>query len=364
MQIKNPNNIFRRFIFNDNSVMCNKFNKNIIILGIESSCDDTSIAVSKNNDILSNIVADQKVHKKYGGVVPELASREHQKNIIPTLALALKEAQVKINEIDGIAFTRGPGLMGSLLVGASFAKSLSIALSKPLIEINHMEAHVLANFIDHHPNFPFICLTVSGGHTQLVLVKDVQTIQLLGETLDDSAGETFDKCAKLLGLNYPGGPEIEKEAISGDKTKFKFTTPKVDGLNFSFSGLKTNIRRVIENNLKTDENFISKYKKDLCASIQYTIIHILMEKLKIAIETYNIKNIAISGGVAANEKFRSQIKLLETQQNCKVLIPKKEYSTDNGAMIAIAGYYKYQSQQFTKLSTDVKPRYRLNTYIK
>ena len=339
--------------------MCNKFNKNIIILGIESSCDDTSISISENNKILSNIVANQKVHKKYGGVVPELASREHQKNIIPTMSLALKEANVKINEIDGIAFTRGPGLMGSLLVGASFAKSLSIALSKPLIEVNHMEAHVLANCIDHNPNFPFICLTVSGGHTQIVLVKNVKKILLLGETLDDSAGETFDKCAKILGLDYPGGPEIEKHALHGDQTKFCFTSPKVNGLNFSFSGLKTNIRRLIEDNLKKDKNFISKYKKDLCASIQHTIIHILMEKLKIAIKTYNIKNIAISGGVAANEKFRSQIKLLETQQNCTVLIPKKEYSTDNGAMIAIAGYYKYQSGQFTQLSTDVNPRYKL-----
>tara|TARA_B100002052_G_scaffold298903_1_gene334124 strand:+ start:1376 stop:2401 length:1026 start_codon:yes stop_codon:yes gene_type:complete len=340
--------------------MSNKFNKKIIILGIESSCDDTSIAVSKNNDILSNIVANQKVHRKYGGVVPELASREHQKNIIPTISLALKEANVKINEIDGISFTRGPGLMGSLLVGASFAKSLSIALSKPLIEVNHMEAHVLANCIDHNPNFPFICLTVSGGHTQIVLVKDVKTIQLLGETLDDSAGETFDKCAKLLGLNYPGGPEIEKAAINGDKTKFNFPTPKVDGLNFSFSGLKTNIRRLIEKNLKRDQNFISEHKKDLCASIQHTIINILMEKLNIAIKKYNIKNIAISGGVAANENFRSQIKSLETQQNCTVLIPKKEYSTDNGAMIAVAGYYKYKSRQFTKLSIGVKPRYKLN----
>ena len=342
--------------------MLNKVNKDIFILGIETSCDDTSIAISENNNILSNIVANQLVHKKYGGVVPELASREHQKNIVPTLHLALQKANIKLHEIDAIAFTRGPGLMGSLLVGTSFAKSLSLALKKPLIAINHMEAHVLANFIDENPSFPFLCLTVSGGHTQIVLVQSVRNIQILGETLDDSAGETFDKCAKLLGLNYPGGPEIEKLAQKGNKESFQFTSPKVEGLNFSFSGLKTNIRQLIDKESQKDVNFIENNKKNLCASIQFTIIQILIKKLELAIKKYNIHNIAISGGVAANQQFRQSIKGLKTKYNSNIFIPKKEYSTDNGAMIAIAGYYKYKTKDFTALSVDVQPRYKLKKY--
>jgi len=339
--------------------MLNKVNKDIIILGIETSCDDTSIAVAKNKTILSNIVASQKVHEQYGGVVPELASREHQKNIVPTMTLALKKASITMNEINGIAFTRGPGLMGSLLVGASFAKSLSLALNQPLIEINHMEAHVLANCIDHNPIFPFICLTVSGGHTQIVLVKNINNMKLIGETLDDSAGETFDKCAKILGLKYPGGPEVEKEALRGNKNAFKFTYPKVDKLNFSFSGLKTNIRQLIEKETTIDKDFIKKNRQDLCASIQHTIIQILIQKLKMAVEKYQIKNIAISGGVSANQQFRNEIEILKKEHQSKILIPKKEYSTDNGAMIAIAGYYKYQSKQFSNLTINVNPRYKL-----
>ncbi len=342
-------------------MILNKCNKDIIIIGIETSCDDTSIAISKNKTILSNIIANQRVHEKYGGVVPELASREHQKNIIPTMYLALKQANIKIHQIDGIAFTRGPGLMGSLLVGSSFAKSLSLALNKPLIEINHMEAHVLANCIDQNPVFPFICLTVSGGHTQIVIVKSVKEMKLIGETLDDSAGETFDKCAKLLGLNYPGGPEIEKNALNGNKYAFQFTIPKVDGLNFSFSGLKTNIRQLIDKKTHVDKDFIQKNKQDLCASIQYTIIQILIQKLKIAVEKYKIKNIAISGGVAANQQFRNAIEMLKKEYHYNILIPKKEYSTDNGAMIAIAGYYKHQSKNFTNLTVNVNPRYKLKT---
>ena len=342
--------------------MFNKVNKDIIILGIESSCDDTSVAVSKNKQILSNIVSNQEVHKQYGGVVPELASREHQKNIIPTISLALKKANISKKEIDAIAFTKGPGLMGSLLVGSSFAKSVALALNKPLIEINHMEAHVLANFIDHQPDFPLICLTVSGGHTQIVRVDALNKIRVLGETLDDSAGETFDKCAKMLGLQYPGGPEIEKNAKHGDFQAYKFTLPKVDGLNFSFSGLKTSFMRLVENNIKHNKLFILENKQNLCASIQYTIIEILMQKLNLAIQEHDVKNIAISGGVAANEEFRKSIKKLEKTHNTKVLIPKKEYSTDNGAMIAIAGYYKYQVGQFANMSINVDARSKLEYY--
>ena len=344
--------------------MLHKVNKDIIILAIESSCDDTSVSVSRNNIILSNIISNQNVHIKYGGVVPELASREHQKNIIPTISLALKKAEIKKEEINAIAFTRGPGLMGSLLVGASFAKSLALSLQRPLIEINHMEAHVLSNCIDDDPEFPFICLTVSGGHTQIVYVKSIHQIEVLGETLDDSAGETFDKCAKILGLNYPGGPEIEKKGINGNKLAFRFTAPKVDGLNFSFSGLKTNFFQLIQKNIIINKSFISDNLEDLCASIQYTIIQILIHKITLAIDQYNPKNIAISGGVSANEEFRKHIKDLEKSYNSKVLIPKKEYSTDNAAMIAIAGYYKYKKQIFTDMSINVNARYKLKKHIK
>jgi len=342
--------------------MLNKFNKDIVILGIESSCDDTSIAISKNKKILSNIICDQEVHKKYGGVVPELASREHQKNIIPTINLALKKAKISKDEIDAVAFTRGPGLMGSLLVGASFAKSICMALNKPLIDVNHMEAHVLANCIDNKPKFPFICLTVSGGHTQIVRVENIETIEIIGETLDDSAGETFDKCAKMMGLDYPGGPIIEQNGTHGNPQAFHFTFPKVNGLNFSFSGLKTNFMQLIKKQKTKNKNFILENKHDLCASIQYTIIQILVQKLELTIKKYQPKTIAISGGVAANEKFRQTIQTLNKKYNIEVLIPKKEYSTDNAAMIAIAGYYKYKSGNFAKLSINVNPRYKLKKY--
>ena len=340
--------------------MLNKGNKDTIILAIESSCDDTSVSIAKNNKIISNIVSNQEVHRKYGGVVPELASREHQKNIIPTISLAIKNSKISINQIDAIAFTRGPGLMGSLLVGSSFAKSLALSLNKPLIEVNHMEAHVLANFIDEKPNFPLICLTVSGGHTQIVKLESIKKINILGETLDDSAGETFDKCAKILGLNYPGGPEIEKKGQYGNPLSFQFTHPKVPGLNYSFSGLKTNIIQLIKKNTKINPSFIEENIEDLCASIQHTIIEILISKLNTAIIKHKPKNIAISGGVAANEQFRISIKKLEEKYQLNVLIPKKEYSTDNAAMIAISGYYKYKESNFTNLAINVDPRYQLN----
>ncbi|MBF25453.1 MAG: tRNA (adenosine(37)-N6)-threonylcarbamoyltransferase complex transferase subunit TsaD [Flavobacteriales bacterium] len=342
--------------------MLHKGNKDTIILGIESSCDDTSVSIAQNNRILSNIVSNQKVHKEYGGVIPELASREHQKNIIPTISLAIKKAKISMDDIDAIAFTRGPGLMGSLLVGSSFAKSLALSLNIPLIEVNHMEAHVIANFIDHIPEFPLICLTVSGGHTQIVKVESVKKINILGETLDDSAGETFDKCAKILGLNYPGGPEIEKKAKYGNPLAFTFTKPKVKNLNFSFSGLKTNFLQLIKKESTLNNTFIQDNIEDLCASIQSTIIEILLNKLNVAIIKYKPKNIAISGGVAANEKFRQSIKKLEEKYRLNVLIPKKEYATDNAAMIALSGYYKYKENALTNLEINVDPRYHINRY--
>ena len=340
----------------------NKVNKDIVILGIESSCDDTSIGISRNGIILANIVSNQDIHEKYGGVVPELASRQHQKNIIPTITTALKKAKINISEIDGIAFTKGPGLMGSLLVGSSFAKSLSLSLNKPLIAINHMEAHVLANFIDHDIKTPCICLTASGGHTELVLVQGIHNMSLIGQTLDDSAGETFDKCAKIIGLKYPGGPQIEKYAKKGAKNTFHFTIPKVKDLNFSFSGLKTNIIQLIEREVAKNKYFIRENIHDLCASIQHTIIETLIQKLNLSIQKYQIQTIAISGGVAANELFRHRIKELEKTNKVNISIPKKEYSTDNGAMIAIAGHHKYSVGIITDFSINVNPRYKLDNY--
>jgi N6-L-threonylcarbamoyladenine synthase len=340
----------------------NKVNKDIVILGIESSCDDTSIGISRNGVILSNIVSNQDIHEKYGGVVPELASRQHQKNIIPTITRALKKAKINISEIDGVAFTKGPGLMGSLLVGSSFAKSIALSLNKPLIGINHMEAHVLANFIDNDIKTPCICLTASGGHTELVMVQGIHNMSLIGQTLDDSAGETFDKCAKIIGLKYPGGPEIEKYAKKGKKDTFQFTIPKVKDLNFSFSGLKTNIIQLIDRGVTKNKYFIKENIHDLCASIQHTIIETLIQKLKLAIQKYKIQTIAISGGVAANELFRDRIKELQKTNTVNISIPKKEYSTDNGAMIAIAGYHKYSVGIINDFSINVNPRHKLANY--
>ena len=340
----------------------NKVTKDIVILGIESSCDDTSIGISRNGVILANIVSNQDIHEKYGGVVPELASREHQKNIIPTIKRALKKAKINISKIDGIAFTKGPGLMGSLLVGSSFAKSLALSLNKPLIGINHMEAHVLANFIDNDIKTPCICLTASGGHTELVLVQGIHNMSLIGQTLDDSAGETFDKCAKIIGLKYPGGPQIEKYAKNGEKHTFQFTIPKVKDLNFSFSGLKTNIIQLIEREVSKNKYFIEENIQDLCASIQHTIIETLIQKLKLAIQKYKIQTIAISGGVAANELFRNRIKELKQTTKVNISIPKKEYSTDNGAMIAIAGHHKYSVGIINDFSINVNPRHKLANY--
>ena len=336
-------------------------NKSIYILAIESSCDDTSVAVLYNDKVLSNVVAGQKIHAEYGGVVPELASRAHQQNIVPTIHEALKQANVDKKELKAIAFTKGPGLLGSLLVGTSFAKSMALALNIPLISVNHMQAHILAHFIDDEkqqkPSFPFLCLTISGGHTQIVLVKDYFSMEIIGQTIDDAVGEAFDKSAKILGLPYPGGPFIDKYAQLGNPTAFEFPHPKTkDPLDFSFSGLKTAILYFIRDREKENENFIKNNLNDICASIQYTITSILMEKLKIAVKQTGITSIAIAGGVSANSGIRKALEDANLNFGWNTYIPKFEYTTDNAAMIGIAGYYKYLNEDFENISISAKAR--------
>jgi N6-L-threonylcarbamoyladenine synthase len=324
--------------------------KETIILAIESSCDDTSAAVLKNNRVLSNVVAGQKIHEQYGGVVPELASRAHQQNIVPVVDAALKNAGIEKNELTAVAFTKGPGLLGSLIVGVSFAKSFALGLNLPLIEINHMKGHVLAHFIDDGnpmPSFPFICLTVSGGHTQIVLVHDFLKMEIVGTTLDDAAGEAFDKSAKMLGIPYPGGPMIDRYAQEGNPARFQFTKPKVEGLNYSFSGLKTNILQFLQREEKTNPHFIQENSCDICASIQATIIDMLFEKLILATQKYNIKTIAIAGGVSANSGLRNELQKRGKENNWKVFVPKFEYCTDNAAMIGITAYYQFLNANFS-----------------
>ncbi len=332
------------------------------ILAIESSCDDTSAAVLCNKKVLSNVVATQKIHEEYGGVVPELASRAHQQNIVPVVHQALSKANIDKKQLSAIAFTRGPGLMGSLLVGTSFAKSLALGLNIPLIEVNHMQAHILAHFIENEnptPQFPFIGMTISGGHTQIVLVRDYFDMKILGETLDDAVGEAFDKSAKILGLPYPGGPLIDKYAQLGNPKKYQFTKPRVSGLNFSFSGLKTGILYFIQKETKNDPAFISKNLNDICASIQYTIIEILMDKLHKAVQQTGIKQIAIGGGVSANSGIRKALKNSVQTHGWSTYIPKFEYCTDNAAMIGIVGYLKYLENDFAKQEITAKARYKI-----
>ncbi len=332
--------------------------RKVTILGIESSCDDTSAAVYKNDKILANVIATQEIHNEYGGVVPELASRAHQEQIIPVVDTALRKANVKKEEIDAIAFTRGPGLLGSLLVGLSFAKSMSMALNIPLIEVNHMQAHILAHFIDEpKPKFPFLCLTVSGGHSQIVLVKNYLEMEVIGTTKDDAAGEAFDKIAKMLGLGYPGGPYVDKLAQKGDPNKFKFPEPKMQGLNYSFSGLKTAVLYFLNREVEKDPKFIESNLNDICASVQNRIVSILLSKLKRASRELKIYEIAIAGGVSANSELRKQLQALALKLNWNTYIPKFEYCTDNAAMIAITGYYKYLNNEFVGL--DVHPSARL-----
>jgi N6-L-threonylcarbamoyladenine synthase len=318
-----------------------------VILGIESSCDDTSAAICVDGVMLSNVIANQSIHEAYGGVVPELASRVHQQNIVPAVQQALFNAKVNKNDIDAVAFTRGPGLLGSLLVGVSFAKAFALAKKIPIIEVNHMQAHVLAHFIgDHKPSFPFLCLTVSGGHTQIVLVKDYFDMEVVGQTLDDAAGEAMDKTSKILGLPYPGGPLIDKHARLGNPSKYKFPEPQIPDLNFSFSGLKTSILYFIRDNVAINPNFIQDNLNDICASVENRIVTILLNKLSKAAQLYGIKDIALAGGVSANTGLRNGLKELGEKKGWNTFIPAMQYCTDNAAMIAIAGYHKYLKGEF------------------
>ena len=335
-------------------------NSEVFILAIESSCDDTAAAVLHNDKVLSNVVANQLIHNQYGGVVPELASRAHQQNIVPVIDAAMRKANIQKEQLSAIAFTQGPGLMGSLLVGSSFAKSFALALQIPLIAVNHMHAHILAHFIDEEgydkPEFPFLALTISGGHTQIVRVDGFFDMTIIGETTDDAVGEAFDKSAKILGLPYPGGPLVDKYAQLGNPKAFAFTKPKVPGLDFSFSGLKTAILYFIQKKQLENPNFIEENTNDICASIQHTIIEILMDKLKLAVKETGIKQIAIGGGVSANSGIRATLKEAEKKYGWKTFIPKFEYTTDNAAMIGIVGYQKFLSEHFETSSVVSKAR--------
>jgi N6-L-threonylcarbamoyladenine synthase len=332
----------------------------VFILAIESSCDDTAAAVLENDKVLSNIVANQLIHNEFGGVVPELASRAHQQNIVPVIDLALKKANIKKEQLSAIAFTQGPGLMGSLLVGSSFAKSLSMALEIPLIAVNHMHAHILAHFIEEEgfekPTFPFLALTISGGHTQIVVVRDFFDMEIIGETTDDAVGEAFDKSAKILGLPYPGGPLVDQYAQLGNPKAFAFTKPKVPGLNFSFSGLKTAILYFVQKKVAENSNFIEENRNDICASIQHTIVEILMDKLKLAVKETGITQIAIGGGVSANSGIRKTLQEAKQKYGWNTFIPKFEYTTDNAAMIGIVGYQKFLYEKFENNSVVSKAR--------
>ncbi|MBL0012466.1 MAG: tRNA (adenosine(37)-N6)-threonylcarbamoyltransferase complex transferase subunit TsaD [Flavobacterium sp.] len=334
--------------------------KPVFILAIESSCDDTAAAVLQNDKVLSNVVANQLIHNEFGGVVPELASRAHQLNIVPVIDVALKKAGIRKEELSAIAFTQGPGLMGSLLVGSSFAKSMAIGFGIPLIAVNHMQAHILAHFIDEagfdKPSFPFLALTISGGHTQIVKVNDFFDMEIIGETTDDAVGEAFDKSAKILGLPYPGGPLVDKHAQNGNPLAFAFTKPKVPQLDFSFSGLKTAILYFIQKKTAENPNFIVENIDDICASIQHTIIEILMEKLQLAVKQTGINQVAIGGGVSANSGIRSTLKAAEVQYGWKTFIPKFEYTTDNAAMIGIVGYQKFLTDNFETSTVVSKAR--------
>ena len=330
-----------------------------IILGIESSCDDTSAAVIRNTTLLSNVIANQKVHEEWGGVIPELASRAHQQNIVPVVNKALSDAGVTIDDIDAIAFTRGPGLLGSLLVGVSFAKGLALAKDIKLVDVNHLQAHILVHFIDKegenipHPEFPFLCLLVSGGHTQIVLMRSPLDMEIIGETIDDAAGEAFDKCAKVMGLPYPGGPVIDKLAQQGDPEAFTFAKPAMKDLDYSFSGLKTSFLYFLQDKIEEDPDFIEKNKADLCASLQKTIIDILLKKLVKATQEYGIKEVAIAGGVSANSGLRNAISETGRKRGWNTYIPEFKFTTDNAAMIAMVGHYKYLNGQFAEM--DISP---------
>lgn len=331
-----------------------------IILAIESSCDDTSAAILRGKEVLSNIVANQAVHEQYGGVVPELASREHQRNIVPVVDTALKQAGVSADQLNGVAFTEGPGLMGSLLVGGSFAKSYAMALGIPLLAVDHMQGHILAHFINEEgktpPEFPFLCLTVSGGHTQIVLVEAPLRMTVVGKTIDDAAGEAFDKAAKIMNLGYPGGPVIDKLASTGDKFRFDFATPKTADLDYSFSGIKTSFLYMLQAEMKKDEDFIEDNLNDICASYQHHIVSYLLTNLEEAIKQYNVSDIALAGGVSANSELRTAFEVLAEKCGVSAHIPKFEYCTDNAAMIGIVGYFKYLERDLANYATTPKAR--------
>jgi N6-L-threonylcarbamoyladenine synthase len=338
--------------------------KDVKILAIESSCDDTSVAISCNNTILANLTANQKIHEQYGGVVPELASRDHQKNIIPVLDAALTKAQIQLHDIDAIAYTNGPGLSGSLLVGASVAKSLALSLNKPLIGVNHMQGHILAHFIQQtekqdFPKFPFLCLTVSGGHTQIVKLNDYFDLEIIGESIDDAVGEAFDKAAKILGLTYPGGPLIDQLSKNGNPKRFTFSYSKVDGFNYSFSGIKTSFLYFIQENLKKDTLFIEKNIHDICASYQHHLVSVLLKNLTKVADNQNINQIAIAGGVSANSELRNQLLIASKKYNWDIFIPPFEFCTDNAAMIAITAYFKYIKSNFSDFTLTPEPRMKL-----
>lgn len=335
----------------------------ITILGIESSCDDTSAAIIRDGILLSNVIAGQKVHEEYGGVVPELASRAHQQNIVPVVDTAIKRAGITKHNIDAIAFTRGPGLLGSLLVGTSFAKGLSLGLNIPIVDVNHLHGHVLSHFIrqkedDIVPEYPFLCLLISGGNSQIILVKNYNDMEVLGQTIDDAAGEAFDKCAKVMGLPYPGGPHIDRLAAEGDATRFKFSKPHIPGLDYSFSGLKTSFLYTLRDAKKLDSDFVEHNKADLAASLQRTIIEILLDKLRKAVDLTGVKQVAIGGGVSANSGVRQAIADYCSQRGLQAFIPERLFTTDNAAMVAIAGYYKFLDNQFCDL--DATPYARVS----
>ena len=336
----------------------------VYILGIESSCDDTSAAVIHDGLLLSNVIASQQVHESFGGVVPELASRAHQENIVPVVSEAIIQAGIKKHDLNAIAFTRGPGLLGSLLVGTSFAKGMAIGLDIPLLDVNHLHAHVLSHFIkqspdDKSPEFPFICLLVSGGNSQIVLAKSPYEMEILGKTIDDAAGEAFDKCAKVMGLPYPGGPHIDRLAKEGDSGKFKFHKPHIPGFDYSFSGLKTSFLYTLRDRLKEDPDFIENNKEDLCASLQKTIIEILLDKLDKAIKQYGVSDIAIGGGVSANSAMRASIVEYCQKEGLVAWIPPRSFTTDNAAMVAVAGYFKYLKKEFCDLGAPPYSRVKI-----
>ena len=335
----------------------------ITILGIESSCDDTSAAIIRDGILLSNVIAGQKVHEEYGGVVPELASRAHQQNIVPVVDTAIKRAGITKHDIDAIAFTRGPGLLGSLLVGTSFAKGLSLGLNIPIVDVNHLHGHVLSHFIrqkedDIVPEYPFLCLLISGGNSQIIFVKNYNDMEVLGQTIDDAAGEAFDKCAKVMGLPYPGGPHIDRLAAEGDAGRFKFSKPHIPGLDYSFSGLKTSFLYTLRDAKKLDPDFVEHNKADLAASLQRTIIDILLDKLRKAVDLTGVKQVAIGGGVSANSGVRQAIADYCFQRGLQAFIPERLFTTDNAAMVAIAGYYKFLDNQFCDL--DATPYARVS----